>query len=332
MSHVHVLNLEFGDRPHTYGLCLVCPKCRSPLGELLAAATPKNFSFACGLCRQQVYRVNGIWRAILPHRSAYFHEFMANYQRIRLAEGRGSATAEFYLNLPYKDVTGANQGQWSIRARSFGYFEHEILPKLEGDVKALDILDLGAGNGWLSYRLALRGHKPVAVDLMTDARDGLGAARHFGSVLPELFPRLQAELDNLPLADSQFDVAIFNASFHYSEDYQATLGEAMRCVKPGGAIVIADTAWYSSEASGARMVEERHAAFIARFGTASDAVRSLEFLTDERLKALEENFGLTWQVHTPFYGLRWAIRPIAARLRGKREPSKFRIYVAKVKK
>jgi SAM-dependent methyltransferase len=184
----------------------------------------------------------------------------------------------------------------------------------------------------MSYRLALLGHRPVAVDLMTDSRDGLSAAQHFSSHLGVLFPCFQAELDNLPFADSQFDMAVFNASFHYSEDYRRTLAEALRCVKPGGAVVIADTAWYSSEASGAHMVAERQAAFVARFGTPSDAIRSLEFLTDERLRALQEHFGLRWQVHTPFYGLRWAMRPMVAKLRGKREPSAFRIYVAEVEK
>jgi ubiquinone/menaquinone biosynthesis C-methylase UbiE len=268
----------------------------------------------------------------LPQRSAYFQEFMTNYQKIRSAEGRGSATAEYYLALPHKDLTGANQGQWSIRTCTFRYLERKILPAIEAGRDPLEILDLGAGNGWLSYRLALRGHRPVAVDLMTDSRDGLSAAQHFSSNLGVLFPCFQAELDNLPFADSQFDIAVFNASFHYSEDYQRTLGEALRCVKPGGAIVIADTAWYSSEASGTRMIAERRAAFVERFGTASDAIRSLEFLTDNRLKAMEQHFGLRWQVHTPYYGLRWTIRPVVAKLQGKREPSTFRIYVAEVAK
>lgn len=330
MSYAQVLNPAVGNRVVAHGLRLVCPKCRYSLGGLLAPDALNSSSFVCRLCKHEIHRVNSIWRAILPQRSSYFHEFMANYQRIRAAEGRGSATAEYYLNLPYRDLTGANQAQWAIRARTFRYLERKILPTLEAGRGPLDILDLGAGNGWLSYRLALRGHRPVAVDLMTDSRDGLSAAQHFSSYLDLLFPCFQAELDILPFGDSQFDVAVFNASFHYSEDYQRTLGEALRCVKPGGAIVVADTAWYSSDESGARMIAERRATFVERFGTASDAIGSLEFLTDQRLKILEEHFGLTWQAHTPYYGLQWAIRPVVAKIRGKREPSKFRIYVVEV--
>ena len=92
----------------------------------------------------------------------------------------------------------------------------------------------------MSYRLQSQGHTPVAVDLLTNNQDGLGAATHYTERLGSLFPRVQAELDNLPFADSQFDLAIFNASFHYSENYEKTLAEALRCVRNGGMVVIAD--------------------------------------------------------------------------------------------
>ena len=196
----------------------------------------------------------------------------------------------------------------------------------------LRILDLGAGNGWMSYRFALQGHTPVAVDLLINERDGLGAAQHYEPRLPSLFPRFQAELDNLPFADSQFDVVMFNASFHYSENYEKTLGEAIRCVRSGGTVVIADTPWYSEERSGAQMLEERRTLFIRRYGFPSDELNSLEFLTDQRLGALEQRFHLQWHTHNPFYGVRWHVRPLVARLRRTRKPSRFRIYSTKVAK
>jgi SAM-dependent methyltransferase len=193
----------------------------------------------------------------------------------------------------------------------------------------LRILDLGAGNGWMSYRLALHGHSPVAVDLLINNQDGLGAASHYSKRLPYLFPRFQAELDKLPFAKGQFDLVIFNASFHYSENYERTLAEALRCTHSGGAVLIADTAWYSSHESGQTMLRERKAAFAERYGTASDAIGSLEYLTDDRLQKLETSFGIRWRIDTPFYGIRWNLRPLLANLRGKREPSRFRIYTAR---
>ena len=39
------------------------------------------------------------------------------------------------------------------------------------------VLDVGAGNSWLSHRLASFGHQVVAVDRLDDELDGLGAWR-----------------------------------------------------------------------------------------------------------------------------------------------------------
>jgi hypothetical protein len=38
---------------------------------------------------------------------------------------------------------------------------------------------------------------PIAVDLLTNELDGLGAASHYSDKLPKLFPRFQTELDRL---------------------------------------------------------------------------------------------------------------------------------------
>src|ERR1700694_3116339 len=97
--------------------------------------------------------------------------FLEDYLRIRRTEGRGSDDPAYYLALPYRDVTGRLDTQWIMRGCTWRYFERRILPRLEREVqRPLDLLDLGAGTGWMSYRLALRGHRPVAVDLVADPR------------------------------------------------------------------------------------------------------------------------------------------------------------------
>lgn len=181
----------------------------------------------------------------------------------------------------------------------------------------------------MSYRLSLAGYRPVAVDLLSNDQDGLGAAVHFKEHLKSLFPRFRAEMSCLPFADNQFDAAIFNASFHYAENYEATIREALRCTKTHGAVIIADSPWYSANESGQRMITERQAAFKQRYGTASDSITSLEYLTNERLQRLEQLCDLQWEQDTPFYGFQWTMRPLWATLRGKREPSRFRIYSAR---
>lgn len=270
----------------------------------------------------------GIVHALPPERAAHYARFMEDYERIRAAEGRGSESKDFYLGLPYKDVSGRNSKQWYIRARSYDYLlQHVLKRNLQSGGER--ILDLGAGNCWMSFRLALAGYCPYAVDLLANDRDGLGAAAQYQKYLPELFPRFQAEIARLPFQDEQFDAIIFNASFHYSEDYAATLREAFRCVKSNGMVIISDTPWYSSEESGRQMVSERRAVFFHRYGTASDSIRSLEYLTDERLRVLAEQLSIQWSIYSPHYGFKWAMRPLVAKLRRKREPSRFRIYVAR---
>ncbi len=42
-------------------------------------------------------------------------------------------------------------------------------------------------------------------------------------------------------------------------------------------MLIADTPWYSDEVSGRRMLEERRALFVKRYGFPSDELKSLEY-------------------------------------------------------
>jgi hypothetical protein len=131
--------------------------------------------------------------------------FLDDYIKIRHAEGRGSLDSAYYLALPYRDLTGRLRDQWTIRATSFRYLERCVLPPLEKQFgRPLHIADLGAGNCWLSYRLALRGHLPIAIDMQGDPLDGLGAGLHYQP--HAAFPRVSAEFDDLPLAAGSLDV------------------------------------------------------------------------------------------------------------------------------
>jgi len=317
--------VKFISGEQSTGVPLRCPRCLSSIGCL-----PAGDAVDCYTCKTRLACERGIWKALLPERAARYARFVEDYECIRTAEGRGSTSADYYLALPFRDLSGLHSGQWTMRARTFRYIERKILPRITTVThNRLRILDLGAGNGWMSYRLASQGHAPVAVDLLTNDQDGLGAARHFEQRLPVLFPRFQAEVDNLPFGDGYFDLVIFNSSFHYSENYEKTFAEALRCTRKSGLVLIADTPWYSDELNGRRMLEERRALFVKRFGFPSDELNSLEYLTDQRLDDLGKRFYLHWQIHEPYYGIRWQMRPLLAKLQRRRTPSRFRIYAAK---
>jgi SAM-dependent methyltransferase len=253
-------------------------------------------------------------------------QFLNDYSHIRRAEGRGSDDPEYYRALPYQDLSGRNQEQWSIRARSYQYFSRFILTAIEKETRRpLRILDAGAGNGWLSYRLTLRDHIPVALDIFADSRDGLRAARHY----PKQFARVEGEFDQLPFHDGSFDLIIYNSSIHYSTDYRRTLSETKRCLKQSGRVVIMDSPVYKCHEHGIRMRNEKHEHFERQYGFRSDTARSIEFFDEAELAALARDLNIDWQRSRPWYGLQWAMRPLLARLASKRPPSRFFILAGK---
>jgi SAM-dependent methyltransferase len=325
--------LTLNDDRAEHPISLLCWQCNKSLGPITAVPATGYDILSCESCGAETLCDDGIWVSLGPQRIKYFKRFVADYEFIRSAEGRGSVDADYYLALPYKDLSGNNSDQWKIRARTFRYMEQHIISPLAALTnRPLRVLDLGAGNGWMSYRLALMGHSPIAVDLLTNSHDGLGAAMHFGRQVQHLFPRVQAELDHLPFPTSTFDLAIFNASFHYSEDYDQTLTEALRCTHPEGIVIIADTPWYADERSGRKMVEEKHSHFVAKYGLASNSITSCEYLTPHRLLQMQSNLGVRWKTYKPFYGFQWLLRPLRAKLQNRRPPSHFRIYAAQVER
>ena len=253
-------------------------------------------------------------------------KFLEDYRCIRHAEGRGSEKSDYYRALPLCERSDPNSAMWAMRSKTFSYFVKNVLEPLENcGNKSLDVLDLGAGNCWLSHRLSLRGHRAVAVDIFGDDRDGLRAARHY----PHAFPVIETDFDQLPLAPQSFDVAVFNASFHYSVDYFRTLSEVRRCLRTYGILVILDTPIYRLREHGARMVEEKHAAFAKRYGFRSDALPSIDFLDVPMLQTLHEILKIDWRIVKPWYGWRWHLRPLNALLRRRRPPSKFWVLVGR---
>jgi ubiquinone/menaquinone biosynthesis C-methylase UbiE len=248
--------------------------------------------------------------------------FLEDYIKIRHAEGRGSQDAAYYLALPYRDITGRLQDQWDIRGKSYRFLERRVLPTLEKAAgRPMCIADLGAGNCWMSYRLALCGHRLIACDILADPLDGLAAGRHYQKQTP--FARVTAEFDDLPLASSSLDLIVYNASIHYSTDYSRTLTEARRVLSPGGHFLIVDSPVYRRREHGEMMRRERHQQFQSTYGFRSDALESIEFFDEQMLGELSRELGISWRIFRPWYGWQWAMRPWKARWKGKRPPSRF---------
>jgi SAM-dependent methyltransferase len=305
-----------------------CPVCRNPL----SADDPPG-SARCETCNRPYSLSSGIWRFLPDQQAATYQQFLHEYQIVRADEGWGGAGPDYYRSLPLVAPDDPQREIWGIRAKSYRELLDRVVAPLEAQsTRPMSTLDIGAGNCWLSYRLAQRAHWVAAVDVSESPTDGLGAHVWYQDAekpgdLAGGFTPVQAEFDHLPFRDSQMDLVVFNASLHYSTDCAATLIEAARVLSPTGSLVIMDSPMYDDPSSGERMVQEREATFEQKYGFRSNSLPAEHFLTRRRMDELAAAVGLRWEVLFPFYGVAWMMRPWRAKLRGHREPAKLPLIV-----
>jgi hypothetical protein len=93
--------------------------------------------------------------------------------------------------------------------------------------------------------------------------------------------------------------------------------------------VIMDSPLYRDASSGAAMVREREDLFERQYGFRSDDIDAEGFLTYDRLATIARTLGIEWELFEPWYGVRWWLKPHVARLRGSREPARFKLIVGR---
>jgi len=90
------------------GVMLRCPRCFYSIGSLPDTGA---LALECSACESTLPCEQGIWKTLLPERVARYSRFVQDYESIRAAEGRGSNTDEYYLALPYRDLSGRLSSQ-----------------------------------------------------------------------------------------------------------------------------------------------------------------------------------------------------------------------------
>lgn len=153
----------------------------------------------------------------------------------------------------YSDLTAITRaeggtGSKACIARGFGSASHTYdsasrLQKTMGDTmleqikenpEPANILDLGCGTGWFTRKLASR--YPNAA--ITGADLSPGMLQQAKGCSPETITWLNADAEQLPLADNSADLVFSNLMIQWSTRPEAILAECQRILKPGGTLVI----------------------------------------------------------------------------------------------
>jgi SAM-dependent methyltransferase len=136
-------------------------------------------------------------------------------------------------NAEYTDA--AAREAWGREEITWGAFN---IPESEvcvlGDVRGLDVVDLGCGTAYLSAWLARNGARPVGVDV-TPAQ--LETARRLQAETGLEFPLVEASAEDVPLPDGSFDLAVSEYGASIWCDPKLWVAEASRLLRPGGRLI-----------------------------------------------------------------------------------------------
>ncbi|MFQ5844772.1 MAG: ArsR/SmtB family transcription factor [Planctomycetota bacterium] len=143
----------------------------------------------------------------------------------------------------------ARGGQGSGRFES-GSLGEEVLAALVP--AGWTAVDAGCGDGLLTERLAERFGRVVAVD---HSPTRLARARQ--RVRSPNVEFQQGEIDDLPLPDATADVVLLSMVLHHAPEIGAALREALRVLRPGGRVLVADLVPHGEESMRSTMGDLR---------------------------------------------------------------------------
>jgi SAM-dependent methyltransferase len=299
-----------------------CPECRGAAQAPGGNGNPHS-GFVCRQCGAAFHASNGIYHFLSRERAAAAAPFARQYRLVRQHEGFRSGSPDYYRMLPSVERDDPRAAEWRIRQESFALFRRHALPA--DGATPVRVLDLGAGNGWLSHRLSAAGHRVVAVDRLDDDADGLGACRHY----PLPFTAVQADFDALPLAPAQFDVVVFDGSLHYAAVPENTITEAARMLTRGGTLAVMDSPMFTSDRAGEAMVSGQLRRIAIDHGIPEPVRAGRGFLTFAALEEACRRLGLKGAFFRSRGPIAWRLRRQIARIRLQRAPAAFGVWVAR---
>ena len=99
-------------------------------------------------------------------------------------------------------------------------------------------VDLGIGDGMLTLMLAEVAESVTAVDLSPEMLGQLESRARAKNI--DNIEGVEGDIEDLPLDDGLFDIAVLSQALHHAIDPAQCLAEARRVLKPGGKLLLLD--------------------------------------------------------------------------------------------
>ncbi len=136
----------------------------------------------------------------------------------------------------YYETVATQKNIWETAKNSPMYFQEMI--RYEAVLKHLPktatrVVDLGCGDGYLSYLMAKSGHIVTSVDLSANR------LKKFEQVAKEYhMEQVQADIKRTNLPSAFYDAVVCSEVLEHIEGYEDVLREANRILKPGGTFLV----------------------------------------------------------------------------------------------
>ncbi len=295
-----------------------CPVCNARLSRIVASAK----YLVCSSCGRVFSREDGIWRFLLPEQQIQYQPFLESYPILRCGDGWERQDDAYYLNLPDVPVDDPQAFIWKIRRWSFQIVKTHCKHRYSGWVA-----DLGAGNCWLSHRLALEGHRVLALDLQAENRDGLSGGSVYLEQRDASFIRVQASMERLPIVAERMVMCIISGAFHYV-NADITLRRAYNVLEPGGQLLITDSPVYRNSISGAQMMSEQFTRFHTQYGLTHIPVEGKGYLVFDEVMSALHRAGFKVSIRWPELPGSRLFQKLSRRTLGYREKARFPVFIA----
>jgi SAM-dependent methyltransferase len=213
---------------------VVCPHCRDRL-ELLRIRREMSEilegQIGCRGCRRTYLIEDGLLYLVPDERMDYCRAEDSAHERLLESNNFFDwVKDDVFYNWPHQLAQGLNEelrNEIISHSRSF----LRVIETLKGDET---ILDFGAGFGWASRDLSLRGCYTIALDISPYM------LRKAGEYLRRFqihFDRVVSDIENLPFRDGAFDVVFGAAAIHHACNLEKTIGEFARVTRDCGRII-----------------------------------------------------------------------------------------------